>query len=103
MSEIFYTYLILTKNDTLYCGYTNDIKQRYYKHLSGTGAKYTKVNKPSRLVYIESFDSKSNAMKRENEIKKLTRRDKLKIVELFNRTKNELYYKALDINKMYEQ
>ena len=45
-NKIFYTYMLLTVNNTYYCGYTDDIEKRYKKHLSGTGAKYTKANKP---------------------------------------------------------
>ena len=58
----FYTYLILTENNTFYCGYTNDIDKRYEKHKNGKGAKYTKANKPVKLAYLAEYQTKSEAM-----------------------------------------
>ena len=99
MNEEFYTYLILTENNTLYCGYTNDIEKRYIAHCSGKGAKYTRFNKPLKIAYLEIFDDKSDAMKRESQIKKLSRQEKLKLVETFEKAKDNPYYKAEKINK----
>jgi putative endonuclease len=64
----------------LYCGYTNNIEKRIKKHNDGKGAKYTKTRLPVKLVYFEKFDSKSDALKREHYIKKLSRKEKLKII-----------------------
>lgn len=84
MSEkIFYTYLLLTENNTYYCGYTDDIKKRYKKHREGNGAKYTKANKPIRIAYLEKFKTKSEAMKEEYRIKHLSRQEKDKLVSSF--------------------
>lgn len=76
----YYVYLILTVNNKLYCGYTDDVERRYKLHCEGKGAKYTKANKPYKLVYAKEFDSKSDAMKEECRIKKLTRKQKEDIV-----------------------
>ncbi|MBR1680934.1 GIY-YIG nuclease family protein [bacterium] len=76
----FYTYLLLTENNTYYCGYTDDMEKRYKKHLDGTGAKYTKANKPVKIAYLAAFNTKSEAMKEECRIKKLSRADKDKLV-----------------------
>ncbi len=76
----FYTYLLLTENNTYYCGYTDDIEKRYKKHLDGTGAKYTKANKPVKIAYMATFNTKSEAMKEEYRIKKLSRADKEKLI-----------------------
>jgi len=76
----FYTYLLLTENNTYYCGYTDDMEKRYKKHLDGTGAKYTKANKPLKVAYLAVFNTKSEAMKEEYRIKKLSRTEKEKLV-----------------------
>ena len=79
--KIFYTYIIRCKNNTLYTGYTTDIKRRMIEHTEGKNCKYTKNYGFSRLeVYFES-SSKKTAMKLECYIKKLTRAKKLKIIE----------------------
>ena len=75
----YYTYIILTENNTLYCGYTDDVERRFQAHLDGRGAKYTRINKPQKLVYQKEFSTKSEAMKEEYRIKKLSRKEKLKL------------------------
>lgn len=72
----FYVYIILTVNNTLYCGYTDNVEKRYKLHCSGRGAKYTKANKPLKLVYIREFKTKQEAQKEEYRIKNLTRKQK---------------------------
>lgn len=79
--KIFYTYIIRCKNDTLYTGYTTDIKRRMIEHTDGTNCKYTKNYGFKKLeAYFES-NSRSTAMKLECYIKKMTRAKKLKIIE----------------------
>lgn len=79
--KIFYTYIIGCKNDTLYTGYTTDIKRRMIEHTDGTNCKYTKNYGFKKLeAYFES-SSRSTAMKLESYIKKMTRAKKLKIIE----------------------
>ncbi len=80
MDKKYYTYIILTEKNTFYCGYTDDVKKRFQAHLEGKGAKYTRANKPIKLVYQKEFDTKSNAMKEEARIKKLTHQEKLKLI-----------------------
>jgi putative endonuclease len=75
-----FVYLLKTVNNTLYCGYTNDLNKRIKTHNDGKGAKYTKTRLPVRLVYTECFDTKREAMKREYQIKQLTRQQKLKLI-----------------------
>jgi len=77
---MYYTYLLLTENNTLYCGYTNDLEKRFNAHISGKGAKYTKSHKPVKIAYSAEFETKSEAMKEEARIKKLTREEKLKLI-----------------------
>ena len=77
----YYTYIILTEKNTLYCGYTDDVQKRYQAHLSGKGAKYTRAFKPKKLVYVKEFDTKAQAMNEENRIKRLSRQEKLELIE----------------------
>lgn len=73
MSGRNYTYIVECADKTLYTGWTNDIEKRMEAHNSGNGAKYTKPRRPVTLVYLEAFDTKEEAMKREFRIKQLSR------------------------------
>ena len=75
-----YTYILECKDGNLYTGWTNDMDKRLKAHNEGKGAKYTRGRRPVKLVYIEEFDTKEEAMKREYEIKHMTRREKEKLV-----------------------
>ncbi|MCQ2507141.1 MAG: GIY-YIG nuclease family protein, partial [Lachnospiraceae bacterium] len=68
------------EDGSLYTGSTNDIEKRYEKHLNGTGAKYTRAHKPVRIAYSECFKTKSEALRREIQIKKLKRSEKLELI-----------------------
>ena len=71
-----YTYILECSDKTLYCGWTNDLEHRIKAHNEGKGARYTRPRRPVRLVYFETFDTKQEAMKREYQIKHLTRAQK---------------------------
>lgn len=79
-----YTYILRCSDDTLYCGWTNDLKKRLASHNAGKGAKYTRSRLPVTLVYYETFETKEEAMSREFAIKKLSRKEKLKLMEDFD-------------------
>ena len=76
-----YTYLVRCADGSLYCGWTNHLEQRIQAHNEGRGAKYTKSRRPVSLVYYEEFAPRREAMQRESAIKKLTRKEKLQLVE----------------------
>ncbi len=78
-----YTYLLECADGTLYCGWTNDLDRRLAAHMRGTASKYTRSRRPVRLVYYESFDTRHEAMRREKEIKGLTRREKERLIAFF--------------------
>ena len=85
MNSSHFVYILETVNGTLYCGYTDDVQKRFNMHLSGKGAKYTKANKPLKIVYVKEFETKSDALKEEYRIKKtLTRKEKLLLIEEYN-------------------
>ena len=75
-----YTYLLRCADGTLYCGWTNDIEKRLAAHNSGKASKYTRSRLPAELVWYEVFDTKQEAMSREAQIKRLSRRQKLALV-----------------------
>lgn len=78
-----YAYIVECSDGTLYTGYTNDLKRRVSAHNSGKGAKYTRSRLPVRLVYFEEYDSKEQAQSREYQIKRLTRKQKIALIEGF--------------------
>ena len=75
-----YTYMVLCKDNTLYTGWTNDLEKRLAAHNAGTGAKYTKTRRPVTMVYAEEHEEKRDAMRREVQIKQLTRIEKLRLI-----------------------
>ncbi len=76
-----YVYIIMCRDNSLYTGWTNNLEKRFKMHCDGKGAKYTRGRGPLKIVYFEEFEDKVLAMKREYEIKKLSKKDKLKLIE----------------------
>jgi putative endonuclease len=72
--------MLLCGDGSFYTGHTKDLDARTKLHQNGKGAKYTKAHKPQKLAYVELFNSRSKAMKRESEIKKLSHQQKLDLV-----------------------
>jgi putative endonuclease len=70
-------YLLECADGTLYCGITNDLDGRIAAHNAGEGAKYTRGRVPVKLVYVESCADRSAALRREREVKELSRAEKL--------------------------
>lgn len=64
----------------LYTGCTTDLKRRVHEHNSGTGSKFTRSRLPVALVYSEHVSGRSEALRRERAIKRLSRSDKLRLV-----------------------
>ena len=77
----YFIYVLLTENNSLYCGYTDDVQKRFEKHKNGMGAKYTKSHKPIKILFQQEFPTKSDALKAEIKFKKLPRETKLKIID----------------------
>lgn len=81
--EIHYIYLVRCSDDSLYCGWTTDLKRRidaHNGHILG-GAKYTRGRRPVTLVYAESFHQKQEAQRREYAIKRMTKTKKLRLIK----------------------
>lgn len=79
-----FVYMIECSDNSLYTGITTDLDRRIDEHNSSSkGAKYTHVRRPVYLAYFETYDNRSSASKREREIKKLSRKEKLDLVRHF--------------------
>lgn len=77
---MFYVYILECSDKTLYTGYTNCLKTRLKRHNIGIASKYTRGRRPVKIVYAENLPDKSAAMKREIEIKSLSRKKKIKLI-----------------------
>ncbi len=77
-----YVYIIRATNDMLYTGITTDLERRFSEHLKGKkGAKFFRINTPEKIVYSEEHENRSDASKREYEIKQFTRKQKLELIK----------------------
>ena len=76
-----YVYMLRCRDGSLYTGWTNDLEKRLKAHNSGSASKYTRTRLPAELVYFEEWESKEAAMSREWHIKRLSREEKLKLIE----------------------
>lgn len=70
-------YLLRCADNTFYCGISNDLEKRLAAHNAGEGAKYTRGRLPVSVVYHENCEGKSAALKRELQIKRLSRSAKI--------------------------
>ncbi len=75
------TYILECGDGSYYTGWTNDIEKRLAAHRNGEGAKYTRGRGPLRLIYLEVFASKEEAMQWEAFIKRLSREAKRALIE----------------------
>jgi len=76
-----YTYIVKCSDNSLYTGYTTNIKRRVSEHNNKKGAKYTRGRTPVELKYVEFHNTKSDAMSREYEIKQLSSRKKRNLID----------------------
>lgn len=82
MNKKFYVYIVECADGSFYTGYTVDVERRINEHNYGSrSAKYTRSRRPVRLVYQETHADLSSALKREHQIKKLTRKKKMQLVQ----------------------
>lgn len=75
-----YTYILTCRDGTLYTGWTTDLDKRLRMHNQGYGAKYTRSRRPVTLSYWEAFETRGEAMRRECQIKRMSRKDKLLLI-----------------------
>lgn len=74
-------YILRCGDGSLYTGITVNVQERLHRHSTGTGAKYTRGRGPLELVYVEECRDHSQALRRELEIKAMSRAEKLKLIQ----------------------
>ena len=78
---MYYVYILECKDGTLYTGITTDVERRFKEHSLGKGGAYTRSKKAKKILYTEKLKTRSRALKREFEIKSLSRNKKLALVK----------------------
>lgn len=79
-SSSHFFYVLECADRSYYAGYTNDIDKRVAAHNAGKGAKYTRARGPVKCIYVETFETKQEAMRAEYAFKQLTRTQKTKYI-----------------------
>ncbi|KAF0133699.1 MAG: putative endonuclease containing a URI domain [Candidatus Saganbacteria bacterium] len=77
----YFVYVLECKNKTLYTGITNNLERRLKEHQTGRGGHYTSYNPGVRIRYFEEFENRSNAAKREAQIKRWSRTKKIALIK----------------------
>jgi putative endonuclease len=72
----YYVYLLLCDDGSYYTGYTNNVASRFERHKKGRGARYTRMHRPKKIVYAERLGTRVAAIRREQQIKALSHREK---------------------------
>ncbi len=80
--EMYYVYLMLCDDDSIYTGITTDVARRFEEHKNGTGGRYTRSHKVVRVIYSEQLADRSQALKREAEIKAWPKTKKMELIKL---------------------
>lgn len=102
MKKVWFVYILECSDGTLYTGITNDLDKRIAAHNSGKGAKYTKGRGPVKLKHCFMHSSKSSAAKREAEIKKWAKEEKIRHIEYWSEGRNRIMLSEV-INILKEQ
>ncbi|WKZ25455.1 MAG: GIY-YIG nuclease family protein [bacterium] len=79
---MWFVYILLCEDNSLYTGYSNNPQKRFLDHKRGKGGHYTRSHKPIKQIYLEKLFTKSEALKRESEIKSWGRSEKIKNLKL---------------------
>jgi predicted GIY-YIG superfamily endonuclease len=76
----YYVYIVRCKDGSYYTGHAKDVEKRFEMHKKGRGARYTRMHEPEKVVYIEQFESRGEAMRRERWIKTLSHNKKQQLI-----------------------
>lgn len=85
----FFVYIVQCRDGTYYTGYTKNLEERIALHNSGTGADYLKGKLPVKLVYAKEYRYYKSALRRERNIKKLTRKQKEKLIRIYEQNNKD--------------
>jgi putative endonuclease len=77
----YYVYILLCKDGSYYTGHAKNVEHRVEQHKKGQGARYTRMHEPAKIVYVEEFNSRCDAMKREREIKSFNHSKKQRLID----------------------
>ncbi len=78
---MYYVYLIQCEDKSIYTGITTDLERRFQEHKDKIGGHYTRAHKVEKILYTEKFQNRSEALKRESEIKRMSRNAKLTLID----------------------
>ncbi len=81
---MYYLYLVLCEDNSIYTGITTDLDRRLIEHKTKSGGRYTKLHRATKLLYSEKFLSQEEALRRERQIKGWRREKKLNLIKLGN-------------------
>ena len=81
MDQKWYVYILRCVDDTLYTGITNNLERRLKAHNAGTASKYTRARRPVDMVYQEEVETKGDALRREYQIKAMSRIQKQALIQ----------------------
>ena len=76
----YYVYILQCNDGSYYTGHAKNAEKRFEIHKKGRGARYTRMHEPEKLMYVEQFESRGEAMKREQKIKKLSHNKKHQLI-----------------------
>lgn len=79
---MWFVYILLCSDKSFYTGISNNPQKRFLDHQAGKGGRYTRSHKPVRIIYSEHWESKTEALKREKQIKGWSRNKKIEILQL---------------------
>jgi putative endonuclease len=79
---MWFLYILLCSDNSLYTGISTNPQRRFLDHKSGKGGRYTRSHKPVKIIYLEKLPDKSQALKRELQIKRWRRERKIKMLKL---------------------
>jgi putative endonuclease len=79
---MWFVYILLCENGSLYTGFSDDPERRFTDHENGKGGKYTRSFKPVKIIHLEKYNTKQEALKRECKIKGWSREEKIRILQL---------------------
>jgi predicted GIY-YIG superfamily endonuclease len=82
----YFVYILLCKGGSYYTGHAKNVESRVKTHRKGRGARYTRMHEPEKLVYVEEFESRSEAMKRERQIKTFSHNKKQQLIADHNKS-----------------
>lgn len=77
----YYVYILRCKDGSYYTGHARDAQKRFVMHKKGRGARYTKSHEPEELVYVEPYETRSEAMRRERKIKTMSHDRKKQLID----------------------